>query len=190
MAVNVVQTALSSRRFNRWLMVIGAAVLVAGVIAILVTQFGNTAKKENTAPTGPAIAAPKPQPSIPFPEAAWKVAREFVFTAVARKHLVESYGLTHPSLRGGFTLKQWKTGTIPVAYFPAVKVIKYNWKNTNYAHPRDAALNLILVPSKSSGMRAGAFQIGLIKIGGGVRAHWVVNYFGAVQGPPVPTHSG
>jgi hypothetical protein len=47
-------------------------------------------------------------------------------------------------------------------------------------------LNLILVPTKGSGQRPGAFQIGLVKVGGGAKAHWVVDYFGAVQGPPVP----
>jgi len=186
MAVNVVQTALSSRRFNRWLMMLGALVLLAGLIAILVTHFGNTAKKENATPTGPTLAAPKALPNIPFPKGAWNVTRQFVFSAVARKNLASSYALTDPSLRGGFTLKQWKTGTIPVPYFPVAKVYKYNWRNTNYAHPRDAALNLILVPTKASGMRAGTFQIGLAKVGRGAHAHWVVNYFGAVQGPPVP----
>ena len=42
MAVNVVQSALSSRRFNRWLLVLGAVVLAAGIVAILATQIGNS----------------------------------------------------------------------------------------------------------------------------------------------------
>ena len=59
MAVNasVVQNALSSRRFNRWLLVVGALVLAAGIIAILVTKVGNSGTTENANPTGPAPAA-------------------------------------------------------------------------------------------------------------------------------------
>jgi hypothetical protein len=188
MAVNVVNSALSSRRFNRWLMVIGAVVLIAGVIAILVTRFGNTAKTENATPTGRTIPAVKPQKNIPFPKAAWQVTREFLFTTLPRKNLAESYAITHPDLRGGFTLRQWKTGTLPVTYFPTTKIYKFNWKNTNYAHPRDAQINVILIPTKASGMRAMYAQVGLTKIGRGAGAHWTVSYFGPLNGPPVPTY--
>jgi len=52
MAVNVVQSALSSRRFNRWLLVLGALVLVAGVIAILVTKVGNSSGTTELQPDG------------------------------------------------------------------------------------------------------------------------------------------
>jgi hypothetical protein len=188
MAVNVVQSALSSRRVNRWLFVLGALVLVAGIISILVTQVGGSTKTENANPTGPPIPpAPKAAPNIPFPEDAWNVVRKFVFTALPRKNLVESYSISDPTLRGGFTLKQWKTGNIPVTYFPTAKVYKYNWKNTNFTHPREAALNLILVPTEASGMRAGTYQIGLVKVGRGAKAHWLVDYFNVVGGPPVPT---
>lgn len=188
MAVNAVQTALSSRRLNRWLLVLGAVVLAAGVIAILATKVGSSGSTENANPTGPPIPdAAKAQRNIPFPKDAWEVAQKFAMTALPRKNPEQSYALSDPALRGGFTLKQWKTGNIPVPYFPTAKVYKYNWKNTNYAHPRDAALNLILIPTKESGMRSGTFQIGLAKVGQGAKAHWVVDYFNIVAGPPVPT---
>ncbi len=188
MAVNAVQTALTSRRVNRWLLVAGAVVLVAGIIAILVTKVGNSGSTENANPTGPPIpAAVKAQPNIPFPNAAWQVAKEFLFTAVARKNLARSYAITHPDERGGFTLKQWESGDIPVPYFPTAKVYKYNWKNTNYAHPRDAQINVILVADKASHQRPLYTQVGLTKIGQGSAAHWTVSYFNPLAGPPVPT---
>jgi predicted PurR-regulated permease PerM len=57
MAVNVVQSALSSRRVNRWLFALGALVLAAGIIAILVTKIGNNSgTTENANPTGPPIS--------------------------------------------------------------------------------------------------------------------------------------
>jgi hypothetical protein len=189
--VNVVNSALSSRRFNRWLLVIGGAVLAAGVIAILVTYFGNTGKKEpNAAPTGPAIATPKAQPNIPFPEDAWQATRKFLLTTLPRKNLVQSYAVTAPYLRGGFTLKQWKTGNLPVPYFPTGKIYKFNWKHTNYAHPRDAQINVILMPTASAKIKPIYAQVGLAKIGHGSAAHWTVNYFGPLNGPPVPASSG
>ena len=188
MAVNAVQTALTSRRFNRWLLLLGALVLAAGVIAILATKVGSSGNTENANPTGPPIpAAAKAQPNIPFPKAAWQVAREFLVTAVARKDLAKSYAISHPDIRGGLTLKQWETGQLPVIYYPTANVYKYNWKNTNYAHPRDAQINVILTSSKASAQRPIYAQVGLTKIGSGSDAHWTVSYFSPLAGPPVPT---
>jgi hypothetical protein len=185
MAVNVVQSAISSRKFNKWFPWISGAVLVVGVIVFLGVHYSNTANPEPTQPTGPPVqAAAPPQKDIAFPAAAWKVAREFVFTAVARKHLDEAYALTHPSMKSGISKKEWRSGTLPVVYSPAAKILKTNWKNTNYAHPRDAQINVIIIPSKGRRWNA---QIGLLKVGQGSNAHWLVNYFEPLGGPPVPT---
>jgi hypothetical protein len=187
MAVNVVQSALSSRRFNRWLLLIGAAVLAAGAIAVLVTYFGNTATVEPSQPTGPPIQYAKAPKNIPFPNAAWKVAHEFILTAVARRNLAESYWISSPDLRGGLTLKEWKTGNIPVIFYPVGQVLKTNWKNTNYAHPRDAQINVILVSKAGSSQKPLNAQVGLTKIGTGAQARWTVSYYGPLGGPPVPS---
>jgi hypothetical protein len=185
MTVNVVQSAISSRKFNKWFPWISGAVLVVGVAVFLGVYYSNTAKPEPTQATGPPVrSAAAPQKNIPFPAAAWKVAREFVFTAVARKHLDEAYGLTHPSLRAGITKKEWRTGSLPVVFSPAAQIIKTNWKNTNYAHPRDAQINVVIIPTKGRHWNA---QIGLTKVGQGSNAHWLVSYFQPLAGPPVPT---
>jgi hypothetical protein len=188
MAVNAVQSALSSRRFNKWFPWIAAAVLVAGAVAFSIAYFGNTAKTESAEPTGPPVAFETPQKNIPFPDAAWSVTKKFIFTAVARKQLAASYAIANPSLRQGFTLKQWEQGTIPVPFYPVAKIQKFNWRNTNYAHPRDAQINVILLPKAGSGQRPNYFQVGLKKIGSGAGARWTVDYFGAINGPPIPTH--
>jgi hypothetical protein len=190
MAVNVVQNALSSRRVSRWLFVFAAVVLAAGIIAIIATRVGggnSSAPAENANPTGPTISGLEDaQKNIRFPAAAWKVAQKFIYTAVSRRDLAQSYALADENVRGGFTLKQWKTGNIPVTYFPTGEIIRYNWKNTNFAHPREAAVNLLLVPPKGSTMRPGPYIIFVKKVGNGAKARWLVDYFGAVQGPPVP----
>jgi len=193
MAVNVVQSALSSRRIGRWLFALGAVVLAAGIIALIVTQVGggnsnsNSNSAENVNPTGPTIREyQKAQKNIRFPAAAWSVAQRFVYSAVSRKNLDQSYALADANMRGGLTRADWKSGNIPVTYFPTSKIIRYDWKNTNFAHPREAAVNLILIPPKSSSQRPGPYIIFVKKVGSGAKAHWLVDYFGAVQGPPVP----
>src|SRR5256885_15549300 len=112
MAVNVVQSALSSRRFNRWLLVLGALVLVAGVIAILVTKVGNNSgTTENANPTGPPISQlEKNQKNIRFPAAAWKVAKQFITAAPARKNIAQANALADDNAKGGLSPAQWKTG--------------------------------------------------------------------------------
>jgi len=194
MAVNVVQNALSSRRFSRWLFVLAAVVLAAGIIAVIATRAGDdggnssSAPAENANPTGPTISGlEEAEKNIRFPASAWKVAQKFIYTAVSRRNLAQSYALADENMRGGFTLKHWKTGNIPVTYYPTSEIIRYNWKNTNFAHPREAAVNLLLVPPKGSTMRPGPYIIFMKKVGDGAKARWLVDYFGAVQGPPIPT---
>ena len=184
MAVNVVQSALSSRRFNRWLLWIAVGVFAAGVITFLGVHFSNTATPESREATGPAIPPEVPQKNIPFPDAAWRVAREFVFTAVARKNLDEAYAITHRDMKGGIPLKEWRRGELPVVYSPAAQILKWNWKNTNYAYPRDAQINVIIIPSTGRPWYA---QIGLTKVGKGSKARWLVSYFQPLHGLPVPT---
>jgi hypothetical protein len=194
MAVNVVQSALSSRRLSRWLFVLAAAVLAAGVIALIVAKTtggsssnSSSAPAESAKPTGPSLRQiEQAEKNIRFPADAWKVVQQFVYSAVSRRNLAQSYALSDENVRGGFTLKQWKSGNIPVTYYPTAKIIRYNFRNTNFAHPREAALNLILVPPKSSTQRPGAYLIFVKKVGNGAKAHWLVDYFGALQGPPVP----
>lgn len=177
----------ASPRRLRLLVWVSVLVLVAGIGTVLGTHFSNTAEATPRNPTGPTIPAPIAQKDIPFPEDAWRVAREFAFTAVARKHLVESYTITHPTLRSGFTLKQWKTGTLPnIVFFPTAQIVKYNWKNSNYAYPREAMVNVILVPTKSSHEKLATAQIGLRKVGKGSHARWLVDYFSTLSGPPLP----
>jgi len=156
---------------------------------VIATQIGNSGggSSESATPAGPKIAdTPKPQKNIRFPAAAWKVAHEFIVNATQRKNLSRTSELADTNARGGLTLAEWKTGSIPVPYFPTAKVIRYNFKNTNFAHPRDAAVNLLLIPTKKSGMKTAPFQIEVVKVGQGANAHWVVDYFGSMQGVPVP----
>jgi len=185
MAVNVVQSAISSRGFKKWFPWISGAVAVAGLVVFMVVYFGNTAKPEPTAASGPPVKAQAPPKNIPFPSAAWQVTTKFILTAVARKNLQQAYALTDPSLRSGVTVKEWRSGNLPVVYSTVGQILKTNWKNTNYAHPRDAQINVIIIPKDGKAWNA---QVGLAKVGHGASAHWLVNYFQPLGGVPVPTH--
>lgn len=165
---------------------VSVLILLIGTGAFLGTRYSNTAKVESAEPTGPTIPADVPQKNIPFPDDAWRVAREFVFTAVSRKQLAESYEISHPDVRGGLTLKEWETGEITVPFIPVARMLKFNWRNTNYAHPTDAQINVILIPTKASHQRRSYAQIGLTKVGKGSQARWLVSYFQMLNSVPVP----
>jgi len=160
---------------------------VAGVVALLIVYFGNTANESSANPTGPAVKYTAPPKQIAFPKEAWKVANQFFFTAVARKNMDQSWKISDANLRGGLTYKQWQTGTITVPFFPVSHVVKFNWKNTNYAYPREAMVNVVLIAKPSAGQKPLTAQITLKKFGQGAKARWLVDHFQPLGGPPVPS---
>jgi len=187
---------VNSRRLKTLLPWISALVLIAGIVAVIITYSNNGSSNgpqatpnQRVGPANPPIpSAQVPSQNIPFPPAAWKVAREFMFTALARKDLGRSYEISDSALKSGFTLKQWQTGTLPnIPFFPTAKIVKYNWKNTNFVHAREAQVNVVLIPTKASKQQPITAQIALKKFGEGSNAHWLVDYFSPVAGPRVPT---
>jgi hypothetical protein len=192
--MTVLRRFVTSKWFKQLLPWVSALVLLAGVVALVSKHRSDPAKGESAAPAAPAGTPGAPVPvgqskkEPPLPEDAWQVLREFVFTAVSRKKLAESYAITHPDVRSGLTLKQWETGEITVPFIPVDQIKKWNWKDTNYVTPKDVQQNVILIPTKASGQRPYYAQVALLKVGQGSNAHWLVNYFNLISGPPVPTH--
>ena len=122
--MRVQSRTLSSRRFNRWLLVVGALVLAAGVIAILVTKVGNNSgTTENVQPDRSSRSAQLEKARRAFgsrrPRGRWPNSSSR--RRPARKNLAQAYALADDNVRGGLTLAQWKTGNIPVPYFPTTK---------------------------------------------------------------------
>jgi len=158
MAANLVRSAVSSGGFNRWFPRISGAVAVASlVVSLVVLNIGHAEPKQ-----------------APLPDAAWRVATKFILTAATRKDPQQAYALAAPSLRAEVTTKEWRAGKLPVVYSTVRQIRKTNWRNTNYAHPRDALINVIIIPNNG---RAWNAQVGLTKVGHGANAHWLVNYF-------------
>ena len=175
----------STPRVGKWLLPgIGGAILVGGVVAILVAfDVGGI---RGSAEPGPATRnAPatvvKKQSKVPLEPEARRVAGRFILTAVARKHLTESYGLVAPSLKQGLTLAQWKTGNIPVVPYPTeeLKPVRMAVKVSTGTH---ANIMVFLDPKPGAAVKPQIFIIELDKIG----ARWLVSTWVPFNPPAIP----
>jgi hypothetical protein len=188
MAVNVVQSALSSRRFNRWLPWFAGALLAVGVIVFLVVYFGNTANTKETFGNAPAT---KPQvvKQVPIPQAARVTAGKFILSAVGRKNLDQAWALATDNVKGGLTFKQWMTGEIPVVPL-GVPIDKAAITKIIYSHSKDAEINVVLVPKPNKlGVKVTLFVLDLKKVGQGSNARWLVDYCQPQASPGAPAPS-
>ena len=98
-------------------------------------------------------------------------ASNFVKTAVRRVHVDASWDMTDPSLRQGFTRRQWAKGAIPVVPYPAagIRQLSIDWSYRN-----DVALDIVLAPTPSSGLPPKSFMIELKRSGGAAHHRWLV----------------
>ena len=188
MAVNVVQSALSSRRFNKWLPWFAGALLAAGVIAFLIAYVGNTA---NTKESFGKANAVKPQvvKQVPIAPAARETAGKFILSAVGRKNLAQSWALATDNVKNGLTFKQWMTGEIQVVPL-GVPIDKAAITKIIYSHQKDAEINVVVLPkANSQGVKATLYVMDLKKVGQGSSARWLVDYCLPQASPGLPTPS-
>jgi hypothetical protein len=192
MAVNVVNSALSSRNLNKWLPWIAGGVLAVGVIVFLVVYFGNTADKSavNSPLESGKAQTPQVVKQVPLESGARVAAARFVETAVARKNLAEAWKLAGPDMRGGLTFKQWMTGDIPVVPLGA-PIDKAAITKILYSHPKEASFNLVLLPKtpNKNGVGATLYVVTVNKVGQGAAAHWIVTYCYPQASPGAPAPS-
>lgn len=175
---------LQSRRNRRWIFLVSLIVLVAGVAAFTIRFFGNTAESLESPKSNEPAQIYKARKQIPLDREARRVAGRFILTAVPRKHLAESYDLTHPELRQGLSRKEWLTGNIPVTYYPADELETATFK-VDESYPDQAILEVALLP-KAKDIKPQIFYIGLKKTGSGDAASWKVNYWVPRAAPAVP----
>ncbi len=186
MAVNVVHSALSSRRFGKWLPWIAGAILAAGVIAFLVAYFGNTADSTKESFSNQPAQTPQVVKQVPLEHAARVTAGRFILTAVARKNLDEAWALATDNIRSGLTHKQWMTGDIPVVPL-GVPIDKAVITKVVYSHQNDAEINIVLVPKPNNqGVKETLYVMDLKKVVTGDNARWLVDYLQPHAGIPLP----
>lgn len=157
------------RKALPWLVgIVVVAGAVAGIIVALPSSSGNTATPLN--PNVPAKIVSKPQKTVKLDPAATTVARRFIQTAVARKHLREAYSLAGPQLIQGQSLKSWMTGNNAVIPFPVDKVTLGPMK-IDYSHKNEALIEVALLTKPNSSVKSQLFYMLLDRIHG----KWVVN---------------
>jgi hypothetical protein len=168
---------LASYRLRRrltWLL--GTAVVVAAAVAIGI-HWSNTAPAEHAAPSNTPIKidyAPPKKVRLKLHDkaAALAVASRFVDTAVARKHVDAAWGLVTPTMRAGYTRKQWDTANLPG--IPPYPVASARWQ-LQFSDVRGVGFTIALFPTKASHQTAQVFMIGLHQVGHGKARRWLVD---------------
>ena len=181
-------TFLRSPLASRLLFWAGALTLAVGATVFLVVMFNNGGSEETAEPVPAAANAPQPleqgQPTqyqtVPkgtklAPDVR-TVAGKFILTAVARKNLAEAYNLTHPDMRLGMTLRQWKTGNIPVQPYDVSSLSQARF-DVQAVGPKLVSILVGLLPKKGSKVKPGVFDMDLSRVGQGAKRHWVVSYW-------------
>ncbi len=112
------------------------------------------------------------------------VARRFIETAVARKNLPEAYKLVTEEIRQGQSLAEWKTGNIAVVPYP-VDDVKYAPMKIDFSYPKEALIEIALLPKANAKIKSQLFQMDLVKRGG----TWFVNSWSPKSSAPVPNGS-
>jgi hypothetical protein len=164
------------RRVTKALPYLAALVFVAGGVAFLIAYFGNTSNVTHpgTRPGQPVDASKNP-PTVPVPKGAQAVAGKYVISAMTRQNLPLSWKLTHPSLRAGYTYKQWLTGNIPIQFFPPKAFAAASYK-VEWSHPNDVLLNVYVFAKPKLAKLSQAFFIELKPAGTGASKRWLVSY--------------
>lgn len=184
--MSALASRLSSPRFQRRLLWIGGSVVALGGIAATIAFLWTGPKPKPAPPFVPkqAQVAPKER-TVPFDPAAKEVGERFIETAVQRKNLEESYHLVAPALRGGFSLKQWKTGAIPVIPYPA-DTSRAAPVKIDYSYENKALLVVLLLPKHGTHVKPQTFLLGLSAFGKGKNRHWLVDYWAPFGAPKIP----
>ncbi len=192
--MNTIQTALSSARFNRFMLWFGVVVLAAGAFALIFKYAGGS--DQTNANPSPGFHPKLPSKSTPLKNSHgvtiktyWQLdpgmraaIRKFIGTAVMRKNLDAGWAATAPSLRSGLTHKQWMTGNLPVVPYPVDNLDKIQYY-LDYASTKAILVEAGVSAKPSKGIRPTTFQLELVPVGHG---RWAVDYWMPRWTPPVP----
>jgi hypothetical protein len=198
--MNSIQTALSSARFNRIMLALGVLVLAAGAMTLVFKLAGGSDGTDvnpspGFVPTLPAKTVPlKNSQGITVrtfeqldPDIRGRI-RTFLATVVPRRNIGRSWDVVAPSVKAGYTYKKWThADALPVNFYPVddVKTAKYYLDEAN---TQDILIDVGLSAPAKFGMRPTTFQLGLVPVGKGAKAKWLVNYFMPRWTPPIPVN--
>jgi hypothetical protein len=160
-------------------------VVVGAIVGFVGYRYSNTGHSTATPLLNkPATDVSKVPHTVKLTPGATVVARRFIQTAVARKNLNTAYGLVTNAIRQGQTLKEWNTGNIAVIPYP-VNAVKYAPMKIDFSYPKEALVEIALLPKVGSKVRPQLFAMDLVKRDG----KWLVNGWYPRSTPPVPNGS-
>lgn len=148
--------------------IVAVGVVVAVVIALLPSSSGH--KDAALTPNVPAKVVSQVPKTVKLDPQAEQVARRFIQTAVARKHMREAYKLAGPQIIQGQSLASWLTGNVAVIPFPVDKVALAPMK-VDYSYKNEALIEVAMLTKPKSGVKSQLFTMTLDKVNG----KWVVN---------------
>lgn len=164
-------------------------IIVALAAPLIYVGIHFSSAGDKGAATGPEVNEPgytQPKPAR-FTKAKQrevsKVLREFILTAVDRRDVGRSWDISAPSLREGFTRKQWSKGDLPVVPYPAANKGLGRWSFIQYSYSDTIGLEVFLFPKPGSGWSAMTADVELVK---GHDGKWRVDYWmpKKFHGPP------
>lgn len=181
--------------FARAVLWLSTLVLIAGLVAFVTVRWSSddepraSSTPANTVTDGTAFdpGETETQPTqSEVPQAARKVAGEFILAAAGREDLEKAWSITHPDLKRdcGCTKQEWLTGNIPVQYYPTGGLQGANF-TVNELSPGRVVLEVLLAPKKGSRLPSQVFFIGLKQVGGEA-GQWLVDYWAPYVSIPVP----
>jgi hypothetical protein len=200
--MNAVSGALSSPRFNRILLWASAIVLAAGVFVVVFKLAGGSDRTTLNPdplfkPTLPAKQVQlKNAQGVPVKKfqqldpATKSTIRTFLGTAVAREQLGKSWATIAPSMRKGYTYKEWANASaLPVVPYLNLDLNTVQYY-LDYASTKEILLEVgVSVRPEITGKartRPVAFQLGLVPVGSGANKRWLVDYWMPRWTPPIP----
>jgi hypothetical protein len=191
-----VSTLLSSpRRRRRFAWGCGLVAITAGLVTVGLLWPNTAEQRPEVREPGKAQVYHEPQHVKLTHKAraqALTTAANFVKTAVARQNVERSWPLVSASLKQGYTLTEWKRGTIPVVPYP---VASAKWK-LDYVYADALGLQVLVFPREGTGERPNLFFMELKPTGDASHRHWVVDSWtpSGVANPalaaPVPSGGG
>jgi hypothetical protein len=176
---------------TKWLPWIAGAVLLAGGVAFLIANYGNTAESRNihadpNAPVKDLSGVPK---TVPVDPKARVVAGKFITSAVTRKDLKTGWELAAPGSYvrpKGMTYKEWLTGNIPVQFYPPKAIDAAAFK-VETSFKGELTLNVYIYAKPGADVDSQTFFITLRPKAHGKNKKWLVTNFVPSSGvPPVP----
>lgn len=198
--MDTIQTAISSPRFNRIMLAVSAIVLAAGVI-VLVSRFVGGSDNTSSAPSQffhPAL----PVKSTPLKNANGVTVKTFeqldpqvrsaigtfLATAVVRKNLGDSWAVIAPSMKRGYTYKQWANAkALPVIPYP-ISDLKDVTYYLDYAAADEILVDMSLTAVPALKIRPARFRLGLSPVGKGAHKRWLVDYWMPLWTPELPVN--